>query len=362
MKQENNNNHIAYIDGCRGIAIMVVVLAHAGLGSVIPGKFGVTFFFFISGYLITKLLLLELQKHGRIRIRDFYLRRFFRLYPALLAMILVSILTGKVMGCGLPLRDIFSALFYFTNYYIGWIRPVVPDCYRLLDIIWSLSVEEHFYFFFPFLTALFLTKKTVTGKKAFIILLFALCVIAFLSRCWLYFRHPDDLSFIAGRVYFSTHTRMDSILWGCIASFFLFGTQSTAFVQKINKPIFFCMGVLLLFLSVAVRSEIFRQTLLFTCQGVGLLLIVPALHFPRYQKIRRIIEAPVLLFIGRISYSLYLFHWVASKLANSLYTEHSLPWQLVFWPSAIGCTLLSYYFVEKPFVALRRRFGSHATG
>jgi peptidoglycan/LPS O-acetylase OafA/YrhL len=366
MKQENqlpnNNDHIAYIDGCRGLAILIVVLAHAGLGWIIPGKFGVTLFFFISGFLITKLLLLEIEKKGKISIGRFYLRRFFRLYPALLAMIIVSIITAAIIKCTIPNKDIFAALFYFTNYYIGWIRPVVPDCYRLLDIIWSLSVEEHFYFFFPFLTAVFLAGKKKKMTDAFGWLLLLLCLVAFLCRCWLFFHHQDDVLLAEGRIYFSTHTRMDSILWGCIASFFLFGKRYSFFIQLFSKRIFFYLGLLLLFLSVAVRFEVFRQTLLFTCQGLGLLLLVPALHFPAYTKARKIIESPFLLFIGRISYSLYLFHWGASKLANSLYEEHSLKWQLLFWPLAIGCTLLSYYGIEKPFVKLRRKFGSHATG
>ena len=76
MNSMNSDKYIPYIDGCRGLAISIVVLSHAGLGHIIPGKFGVTLFFFISGYLITKLLLLELNRKGRIQLKDFYLRRF----------------------------------------------------------------------------------------------------------------------------------------------------------------------------------------------------------------------------------------------------------------------------------------------
>lgn len=358
---KNDKKHIRYIDGLRGMAILIVVLSHAGLGWIIPGKFGVTLFFFISGYLITKLLMLETEEKGRIRLRDFYLRRLFRLYPALLVMTGLSCLFGWLLLCPIPWQDILAALFYFTNYYIGWIRPVVPDCFRLLDIIWSLSVEEHFYFFFPFITGLLLGDGSIAKRKIFQYVLFALCILALACRCWLYLHDfSTDPNGVAGRVYFSTHMRMDSILWGCIASFWLFGGRSARFVRLASGRLGFFAGLILLLLSFTIRWEAFRQTFLFTFQGVGLLLVVPSLHFSRLHKIRSLLELPWLQFIGRISYSLYLFHWGASKLANHWFVEHSLRWQLLFWPLSIALTLFSYYCVEKPFVSLRRRFGSTA--
>lgn len=351
---------MAYIDGCRGIAILIVILSHAGLGSVIPGKFGVTFFFFISGFLITKLLLFEIEKKGRIEIGKFYLRRFFRLYPALVSMILISLLLGRIMECPVPGKDIASALFYFTNYYIGWIRPPVSDCLNLLDIIWSLSVEEHFYFFFPFILSLFLSNATSKAFTAFAILLLTLSITALAFRYWLYFTNTGDISNIAGKIYFSSHTRMDSILWGCLSALLLFGKGSGFFIKIISNKLIFFTGITLLFLSVAIRQELFRQTLLFSFQGIGLALLIPALHIPVYQEIRKIIESGILVFIGKISYSLYLFHWGISKLANHFFSEHSWQWQLLFWPLTILVALSSYHYIEQPFIALRRKFGSKA--
>jgi peptidoglycan/LPS O-acetylase OafA/YrhL len=359
MSFTNNDRYIPYIDGCRGIAISIVVLSHAGLGNFIPGKFGVTLFFFISGFLITKLLLLEMNKKGHIGLKDFYLRRFFRLYPALLGMILVSLVASAVLACPIPAKDILSALFYFTNYYIGWLRPPVADCSRILDIIWSLSVEEHFYFFFPVITWLFLRKRQNKHSKRFLNFLFFLCLIALLARIQLYINHSNDLSFVTGRVYFSTHTRMDSILWGCMAAILLFELKSAWYTKILADRRFLALGFLLLFLSVAIRNNVFRETLLFSFQGIGLLLIVPSFGYKRSEIAMKLLENKLLIFIGKISYSLYLFHWVASKYANSRSEEHSLQWQLIFWPLSILLALSSFYFIEKPFVALRRRFGSH---
>lgn len=362
MNVNNTDKYLPYIDGCRGIAIAIVVLSHAGLGNFIPGKFGVTLFFFISGYLITKLLLLELTKKGHIGLKDFYLRRFFRLYPALLSMIIVSMGAAFVMQCFVPLKDILAALFYFTNYYIGWFRDPGTDCARILDIIWSLSVEEHFYFFFPFLFWLFLKKRTPTHSQNFLKLLVSLCFVALLARIQLLMSHPDNLSFVTGRVYFSTHTRMDSILWGCIAALLLFEVKSDWYQKILADQKYLMLGFFLLFLSVAIRNNAFRETLLFSFQGIGLFLIIPALGFKRRKIPMLFLENRILIFIGRISYSLYLFHWIALKFANSKAEEYSLHWHLIFWPLSILLTLSSYYFIEKPFVALRRRFGSHIRG
>jgi peptidoglycan/LPS O-acetylase OafA/YrhL len=360
MNPTNTDKYIPYIDGCRGIAIAIVVLSHAGLGNFIPGKFGVTLFFFISGYLITKLLLLELAKKGEIGLKNFYIRRFFRLYPALLGMIIVSMGAAFIMQCFVPVKDILAALFYFTNYYIGWFRDPGTDCKRILDIIWSLSVEEHFYFFFPFLFWLFLKKRKPTHSKNFLKFLISLCIIALLARIQLLLGHSDDLSYVTGRVYFSTHTRMDSILWGCIAALLMFELRSEWYHKILVDQKYIWLGLLLLFLSVAIRNNAFRETLLFSFQGIGLLLIIPALGFKRRKIPMLFLENRILIFIGRISYSLYLFHWVALKFANSRAEEFTFRWHLIFWPLAFLLSLSSYFFIEKPFVALRKRFGSHS--
>lgn len=357
---ENSAKYIPYVDGCRGIAIAIVVLSHAGLGHIIPGKFGVTFFFFISGFLITKLLLLEIRKEGHIGFRDFYLRRLFRLYPALLVMILVSSGAAYLVQCSLPAKDIYAALFYFTNYYIGWFRPPVADCARMLDIIWSLSVEEHFYFFFPLLIHLIFRNHRYNQQPLLSRILLALCFAGIVVRILTWFAFDGDISLLSGRIYFSSHTRIDSIIWGCLAAVMLYQVQSGAYTKAVqNKAVLF-VGALALFLSVAIRNEFFRQTFLYSFQGFGLFILVPAIGFMGQNIIKRTLESKWLIFIGKISYSLYLFHWIALKISNRFTEEYSLTWQCLFWTLALVLSLGSYYLVEKPFVQLRRRFGSTA--
>lgn len=362
--------YIPYIDGARGIAIAFVVLSHAGLGKIIPGKFGVTLFFFLSGYLITRLLLAEMQEKGRIDFGSFYLRRLFRLYPALLVMIGCSVVAAKIMAYPLPMTDIWASLFYYTNYYIGWFRTPVEDPGRILDILWSLSVEEHFYLAFPLLLQFFLQsrekkqhpemEKTGTHKNffSFAWFLLVLCIASLGIRWFTYQQFYPAIEDSAGRIYFSTHTRLDSIIWGCLAALLLFGLESKQYIAQLKKHWVFAIGIIFILLSVTIRNELFRQTWLYSFQGMGLLLTIPAIGLFRNPWIKNILSHPAMIFVGKISYSLYLFHWIAAKLGNHYFIEWSWQWQLFFWPLTLFLSLGSYYFIEQPFVGLRKKYGS----
>lgn len=356
--------YIPYIDGARGIAIGFVVLSHAGLGKIIPGKFGVTLFFFLSGYLITRLLLAEMQEKGRIDFGSFYLRRLFRLYPALLVMIGCSVMATKIMQYPLPMTDIWASLFYYTNYYIGWFRTPVEDAGRVLDILWSLSVEEHFYLAFPLLLQFFIQDKKNKYKekniKQFAWVLLALCIASLAIRWFTYEQFYPAVEDSAGRIYFSTHTRLDSIIWGCLAALLLFGIKSKTYEKFLLKPWVFGLGLLLLLLSVAIRNEVFRQTLLYSFQGIGLFFIIPAIGLFPNPWIKNMLSHPAMIFVGKISYSLYLFHWIVAKLGNHYFTEWSWQWQLFFWPLTLLLSIGSYYCIEQPFVGLRKKYGSKA--
>ena len=354
---ENKSQYLPYLDGLRGIAISIVVISHAGLGNYIPGKFGVTLFFFISGFLISRLLLAEMKEKGSIAFIPFYLRRFFRLYPALVLMIICSILASLIMHCHLSGQDIVAALLYYTNYYIGWFRIPVEDCKRILDILWSLSVEEHFYLIFPLLMHISLKKANPKNLSNFGILLVFICFASIAIRIGTYFSFADHAE-ASGKIYFSTHTRMDSIVWGCLATVLISMDKHGNFIRLVQKKWMLFLGILLLILSVAIRNDFFRQTFLFSFQGIGLFILVPAIGSDQKTIFKNLLSSPLLIFVGKISYSLYLFHWVSLKLSNYFFEEFSVAWQLFFWVVSIVLTLSSFYFVEKPFIQIRKKFGS----
>ncbi|MEI7628232.1 MAG: acyltransferase [Bacteroidota bacterium] len=362
MKKNNtSSNYVPFLDGLRGFAIAIVLIAHAGLDKLVPGGFGVTVFFFISGYLITKLLIREVEDTGKINLQNFYLRRFFRLYPALIAFILLGCISILIIGCTVSAKDILSALFYFTNYYIGWIRQPVEDCSRILDITWSLSIEEHFYLFFPLLSSYFIAGNHQNKIRIFTGLLFLLCFLALAARLNLVYTHPLDPQNAEGRIYFSTHTRMDAILYGCIAALLLFKVKSRLYLFCLKNRIALSIALVILLTTFLIRGPFFRNTLRFTLQGLSLLIIIPFLERWNNPIKKMVFENRLIILIGKISYSLYLFHWIVLKIANHYLPEFSFYWQLVYWPISILLGLISYFFLERTFIAMRKKFGSHAS-
>ncbi|RYG06011.1 MAG: acyltransferase [Chitinophagaceae bacterium] len=158
-----DNRYISYLDGFRGYAIFFVVLAHLHLSNMNVAFLGVNLFFFVSGFLITKLLIHEMNKKQKIDLKAFYIRRLLRLYPALIVMILLSLTIILINHYGIIWKDILAGLFYFTNYFLVYSDFVLPDQNYLLvsRILWSLSVEEHFYLIFPLLFVAFYPKMFV---------------------------------------------------------------------------------------------------------------------------------------------------------------------------------------------------------
>ena len=120
MNTESSKFYIPSLDGIRAVAAMLVFVSHAGWSHIIPGGFGVTIFFFLSGYLITTLLRREFEKTGSINFKNFYLRRVYRIFPPLyIILFLISILalTGIVEHQMRPWA-VVSQVFYWTNYYM----------------------------------------------------------------------------------------------------------------------------------------------------------------------------------------------------------------------------------------------------
>ena len=132
---------IPSLDGLRAISISIVLVSHAGYGSVVPGGLGVTIFFFLSGYLITTLLMDERERSGRIDIGKFYLRRAFRLFPPLLvslviaySLVILGLLDGRISWAG-----VLAQLLYFANYYSLFFDPGNTTAAGT-GILWSPAV------------------------------------------------------------------------------------------------------------------------------------------------------------------------------------------------------------------------------
>lgn len=340
------------------MAILIVVISHYGLKNVIPGGFGVTLFFFISGFLITRLLLAEFAETQRIDLRGFYIRRVLRLYPALLVMVTLSVLFTVGLGCGFQPDEVLSTLFYYRNYYMVYGREVMPTpvvCSLLYDITWSLSIEEHFYLLFPLLfLALARYQRTllvVMGGTIISVLLWRMYIVT----------TQGATDFVQFRLYHSSDTRLDAIMYGCFISLGLHLDRSGRFLAAISRR-WVVMGALgLLLLSFLIRDAGFREIWRYSFQGLALSVLLPTLLYtPRYTSTLRWINVPWLIYVGKLSYSIYLFHWVGVCIAIQVVGEErlTLPWLLTASASGLLLSLGSYHYVEKPTARLRKRFGS----
>jgi peptidoglycan/LPS O-acetylase OafA/YrhL len=286
--------YVPAIDGLRALAIGAVVASHFGADGVIPGGFGVTLFFFISGYLITTLMIREYAENGTISISSFYARRLLRLAPALMAMILAVSFTFFVLFGFVNGSQASAGIFYYMNYYVLWGgKADMP-----LGPLWSLAVEEHYYLLFPAIF-LWLWKYKERFVASVVAVIAVLLWRTFLILMW----HVGQ-----DRTYLATDTRIDSILYGAILAGML-NTSWTIVAKHFESWIALISASLMLLITFVYRNEVFRETARYSLQGMALLpLFYATLFSSRLALVRSILETGPFLWIGKLSYSLYLWH------------------------------------------------------
>jgi peptidoglycan/LPS O-acetylase OafA/YrhL len=350
------------LDGLRAVSILLVVASHLGVSPLIPGGFGVTLFFFISGYLITGQLLKSLHTTGRIGFAGFYLRRALRLLPAGLAYIVVAGLAFQMAGGSLPLSAWAAAIIHGANYadIWGWFRSTLHGVRHPFNILWSLAIEEHFYVIWPAALA------ALRGTRRAIVFLVALCAVTLLWRIVLlhacfapgetnspgFCGPPEPGPFLHyDRLYFATDTRLDAIAYGALMALL----ETRIALAGARRA---CLGLFLLILSFALTGGLGRDALRGTLQGIAFLALVPWLNQPSSWPYRLLCLAPFLL-IGRLSYSLYLWHWAALGAADIIAPHHYQHWFAIAAPLSCVLAAASYWGIERPMLRVRRRFGSH---
>jgi peptidoglycan/LPS O-acetylase OafA/YrhL len=344
--QRSSHTYIASLDGMRAVAILLVVFAHFGFGKIIPGGFGVTIFFFISGFLISRLLIVEYAQNGGINIRYFYIRRVLRLAPALLTMLSIIAIVNLFMGLTVSGYELLAGLTYTMNYYLiaHQSDPILP-----LGVLWSLAVEEHYYLFFPLFLALLWRKKT-----RFLTYLVLACIAALIWRTALF----QLLHFPEEYTYKATDTRFDSILYGAILAAAL-EVESTAYWIRRSDALLPLSAACLVLLSTFLwRNAAFRETVRYSLQGMALIPIFYAiLYDKRLSTMRSILATAPMVWIGRVSYSLYLWHVPVHNYVLIGFPQMSVTMTYILaLPSTFLVAAASYYFVERPFVSLRKSF------
>jgi len=340
---------IASLNGIRALAVLLVFFAHSGLEKFIPGGLGVTVFFVLSGFLITTLMRIEHEATDRIDFLAFYLRRFLRLMPPLTIIVCVAAMLAwlSIIDGRYTIGGFAATLFYFGNYYvIAHDFAGIPDG---LGVVWSLAVEEHYYLLYPPLAALLLHL----GRKALATsVLASLCVLILLWRYWLV-AHGASEDYLT----MATDARADAILVGCILALRWNPVLQAAAVSRPwhDASILVLCFVTLLF-TLVYRDESFRLTLRMTLQSVAIAPLI-------YLSVARAHQAPFrwlnwapLVYLGSISYTVYLSHHLILR-GLARHWPH-LPWIWLLVSGALLTWLLAEAmrrWVEMPCAKLRRR-------
>lgn len=347
---------IASLDGLRAVSIIIVVLSHCGLSAIVPGQLGVTIFFFLSGFLITTLLLKEHSSTGTISIGQFYARRAFRLMPPLfIALIIAYALTylGILPG-RISLDGFLSQIFYFANYYLVFADgdEVIPYG---TGILWSLAVEEHFYIVYPFSLLLLLRCLNTLRQVAAVLGVVCAGILA-----WRFFLiSQPDIS--ALRITFGTDTRADSIVFGCLLAMLRNPIHDLSPGEAMERRHWLLLaGALGLLLStIAIRNWHFREGLRFTLQGLALAqLFYLSIRFAHLHPFR-LLNSRWMVRLGIWSYAIYLIHDIVVGLVLAWAPAvHARPWFLVPIVMAVSVCFahLLDRLVEPYFRELRRSF------
>ena len=351
-----SKRYIPAIDGLRAFAVFAVILYHMDLPYAQGGLLGVTVFFVISGYLITGLLTAEWESSRTIDLPQFWLRRIRRLFPAIVTVIVVM---AAVFTFASPLLltkmrpDIIPGLFWFENWWY-----IVRDLSYFeaagapspLTHFWSLAIEEQFYLVWPII--LLVVYKLGAGKKAVRRTCLVLAAVSAMAMAVLYDPAGDP-----SRVYYGTDTRAFSLLIGAWLSFAWPGAQLTPegtrntpstsvhLLDAVGVAAFLAIVAMCVFISG--YSDFMYYGGLVICSALSAVVIAVLAH-PR-SMFARIAACKPLVWIGKRSYGMYLWHFPIIELLEPR-NATMLPWWIHLVELAIILVVshLSYEFIETP--------------
>lgn len=383
------SRYIPALDGLRTLAVVAVVLYHLNLTWAQGGLLGVTIFFVLSGYLITRLLLNEIAKTGRIDLKSFWIRRIRRLFPAVVTVVVVTCALCTVFNHVMLTKmrpDILPSLLFFNNWwqimqdvsYFNALGDPSP-----LTHFWSLAIEEQFYLIWPpLLLAMVSVHMSKPNTRRVVLGLAAVSAVAMMV---LYNPATDP-----SRVYYGTDTRVFSLLLGAWMAFIpdrdlaparlvrhlgldrLAGaakhskSKSDTAEAATTKPSELArfwsspasidlMGVVGL-VGLAAMVALTNGYTAFQYRGGTLLcsiltLMVIAACVQPQGMVARALSAEPLVWIGKRSYSIYLWHYPLLLLMNPVANINDTPWwhyilQVLLVVAVAEC---SYRFIETPF-------------
>lgn len=345
-----NLGYVPALDGIRALAIIFVMLFHVGLALFKNGGFlGVDVFFCLSGYLITLGLLKEYRSFHKLDFKNFYIRRFLRLLPALLLLLLALNIYGLFAyepdQFQHNLQSSLISMFYISNLVKAFIPNTVLSP---LAHTWSLSMEEQFYVLWP-LTLLILFRIRLSGFRMLFVVVM-MTVVSWLLGCLLLASNVDWT-----RIYFGPDTRFYQLLIGCALAIYVDICQQDTRLRLIKiRGWHAVLAFMALIIMVCIAEDETALSYYLFMPATVLATATLILHIisPEPSLIKQIFEFRWLVLLGRISYGLYLYHLVILILFL-----HGLNQRFFIGiPISIAVSLVSFFFYEQPILKLKSRF------
>jgi peptidoglycan/LPS O-acetylase OafA/YrhL len=351
---------VTALDGLRGVAVLLVFLFHLRVAGFAAGFLGVDVFFVLSGFLITSLLLAEMERSGRISLTGFWARRVRRLLPALVLMLLAVALLTSLTAPYTERSALRGDLLATTTYRANWHFITTSSYFENngvdspLQHTWSLAIEEQFYLVWPLvLGGLVLWLKRPRLAVAVPALLGVVLSGVALAVLW-WSRGAD-------RAYMGTDARMFEPLMGALGAVFIVTPRGRALVQRAGTALI-VLGAIGLVLGLALirpDTSLYYVGGAFGFSLAALLVVAPA-WLGGGGVLRRALEWRPLVWLGAISYGLYLWHWpvIVWLGFRDAHGIDALLRGALAVTLATGVATLSYYAIERP-ILNGRRGGRH---
>lgn len=318
--------HISQIDGLRFLAVLSVVLYHLDEKYIPNGFLGVDIFFVISGYVISISLAKNIKNNLKSFLLNFYKRRIKRLFPALLFFVFIIFICFTIIDPN-PKKDFSTGilslvglsnlylLFDLNNYFS------ISNIFNPFTHTWSLGVEEQFYFLYPFIFWL------IFKNKKFLFLIFILTALSLVS--WLLLSDYQNIQF------YSPVTRLWEIGFGCVT----YNLRHLKFKSYFQYLFFVCI---ILCLLIDVQNSNLEYLIIVIATSLFLISI------KNKTIISRFLSKNSIVYLGKISYSTYLWHWGILSIAHwtSGVTLFTIPFILAL---TFFMSIISYEFIEIPF-------------
>ena len=355
----NKSKYLPSIDSLRALAVLAVIIYHVDVNYLPGGFLGVDLFFVLSGYLISSLIIKEYRKTGSLNLYNFYIRRARRLLPAVYFMITVGLVVMVLFNEVLLRKSHLDAIFgyiYSSNWWYIFHKLDYFDSFGAqspFKHLWSLAIEEQFYMVFPLLFLLVNRKKkskdgTYKLNKNFLYVVLGLILVSLIAHILLF-----DINNIS-RIYFGTDTRAFSLLVGVVGAI-LYPmerlhdkvTQQQNMMYSVVSLASIATLITVMIYTSEYNTWLYRGGFLLVAI-LGLIVIISS--GKQHTLMSKLLSFKPVVFIGKISYSLYLWHFPVLVLTTPV-SEIGNP-NIIFVVLRVILTFIlataSYVFVETP--------------